>query len=598
MTQDFAPGGGACPARRESVGDALCRSERASAVAALENATRSAPDDEQLPLTAAALCLQQGWHAQAAALALKASAIRPFHPPARNLLAEALVAGGRFELARRVLERTARMAPGFEPALRNLADLDAVMATGTRATRTIEPPPPCDGALSVQAVDSLLQERAPRLSVCLIVRDEEVLLPACLDSVRDVASQLIVVDTGSVDRTASVALARGASLRRIRWAEDFSAARNEALCAARGDWILFIDADERLEPGSGEALLEAIRDERALFHSIAIRSDGRRGSFLAPRLFRNAPGIRYAGRVNEQVRHVLEALARDWGLGSGQPPVVLRHLGYSAELVAKRGKLERDTRLLERTIAEDPGNTYARIKRARADINANRLEDALARLREILPLLPWKEAVEGKETYLEEPAVLEGYCLLHLGRNHELADLMATYHAACRPSLNTRYLEGVASLATGRPDRAAGFLRDALSLQDEPAHSVPLPEATGPEIHCSLGAALAGLGDVAAAADAYRAATALEPDHVEATVGLICLRMASGERSQAMRDLVDLARRRGEDPKVWLHGYRLITLDPTLARSALAWAEEAARRFPSHEGVLRAVADARSRFGG
>ena len=88
---------------------------------------------------------------------------------------------------------------------------------------------------------------SPALSVCMIVRDEEVNLRRAIESVRDFASEVIVVDTGSRDRTVEIARSLGAKVSTHVWQEDFSLARNVAIEAASGDWILSLDADEWLD---------------------------------------------------------------------------------------------------------------------------------------------------------------------------------------------------------------------------------------------------------------------------------------------------------------------------------------------------------------
>ena len=97
---------------------------------------------------------------------------------------------------------------------------------------------------------------APRLSACLIVRDEQEMLPGCIASIRDVVDEVVVADTGSRDATVRLAEEAGAVVIHHAWRDDFSAARNAALDASTGDWALVLDADERLVPGAG-ALLRA-----------------------------------------------------------------------------------------------------------------------------------------------------------------------------------------------------------------------------------------------------------------------------------------------------------------------------------------------------
>ena len=82
----------------------------------------------------------------------------------------------------------------------------------------------------------------------MIVRDEESRLPACLESIRPAVDEIVIVDTGSTDRTVEIARSFGARVEVHPWQGDFSQARNIALELACGTWILYIDADERLRP--------------------------------------------------------------------------------------------------------------------------------------------------------------------------------------------------------------------------------------------------------------------------------------------------------------------------------------------------------------
>jgi glycosyltransferase involved in cell wall biosynthesis len=95
----------------------------------------------------------------------------------------------------------------------------------------------------------------------MIVRDEEENLRACLASAADLFDEIVVVDTGSADRTAEVARSFGARLFDFVWVDDFAAARNAALARATGDYAFWLDADDRLEPPQRDRL-------RALFDAL------------------------------------------------------------------------------------------------------------------------------------------------------------------------------------------------------------------------------------------------------------------------------------------------------------------------------------------
>jgi len=86
-----------------------------------------------------------------------------------------------------------------------------------------------------------------RVSLCMIVKDEEANLPDCLDSAADLADEMVIVDTGSADRTKEIAARFGAKVFDFAWVDNFAAARNESLKHAGGDWVFWLDADDRID---------------------------------------------------------------------------------------------------------------------------------------------------------------------------------------------------------------------------------------------------------------------------------------------------------------------------------------------------------------
>ncbi len=116
--------------------------------------------------------------------------------------------------------------------------------------------------------------RKGTLSLCMIVKNEEKYLVQCLKSVRDVVDEMIIVDTGSTDRTKDIARVFGATLYDFPWTGDFSAARNESLAHATGEWILILDADEVISPLDYPELskLRARKSSSPVAYSIATRN--------------------------------------------------------------------------------------------------------------------------------------------------------------------------------------------------------------------------------------------------------------------------------------------------------------------------------------
>jgi tetratricopeptide (TPR) repeat protein len=190
----------------------------------------------------------------------------------------------------------------------------------------------------------------------MIVKNEAKTLPRCLESVRGVVDEMVVVDTGSTDDTVAVAERLGARVFHFPWCDDFAAARNAAVSHARGKWILALDADEALARETRRTLRTLLRDERYQAYLINIRSPvkGARSQSAVinawPRVFRNRPEIRYAGRVHEQIS---PSIARMGGTVAATD-LVIDHLGYHQDFTDQMIKQARNLALLEHELAERP----------------------------------------------------------------------------------------------------------------------------------------------------------------------------------------------------------------------------------------------------
>jgi tetratricopeptide (TPR) repeat protein len=189
------------------------------------------------------------------------------------------------------------------------------------------------------------------ISACLIVKDEARHLGRCLDSLRSVADEVIVVDTGSSDGTPELARAAGARVIPIVWERDFSRARNVGLDAARGAWVLVLDADEFLTPAAQAELRALARAHTPAggLPAIAFRllqtssvDGGPTGMWVKlVRLFPRRPPIRYEWPIHEQVETSL-ARAGIPVIDSGIP---LIHTGY-ADPAQRAGKQRRNLAIL------------------------------------------------------------------------------------------------------------------------------------------------------------------------------------------------------------------------------------------------------------
>jgi tetratricopeptide (TPR) repeat protein len=207
------------------------------------------------------------------------------------------------------------------------------------------------------------------LSVCFIARNEEKALPRALASVKGVADEIIVTDTGSTDRTAEVAKEMGATVVHFPWCDDFSAARNFSISHARGDWILWLDSDEELLPDSVEELRACMARQNALAFYV-LRQDLKSADRLdyytvmwQLRLFRRHDDLRFLGRCHPDFQPDIDELAAKTGLRVEHSGITLRHYGYVAELT--QAKLQRAARLLQLELKDRPGQLYYLIEYGR-----------------------------------------------------------------------------------------------------------------------------------------------------------------------------------------------------------------------------------------
>ncbi len=204
----------------------------------------------------------------------------------------------------------------------------------------------------------------------MIVRDEEAMLPDCLASVRGVVDEIIVVDTGSKDATPAIARKAGARVVSFTWCDDFAAARNEALRHAHGDWILQLDADERLAPNAEQGLRKTLArpnfDCGMLRLHDATRGDAsitdvlsgreRQGEVqLVARLLRRTPDLAYVDSIHENVMPWL----RRRGMRVRGAELDIIHLGATKEVVGSKAKIERNVRLLRARLERDPSDVVA-----------------------------------------------------------------------------------------------------------------------------------------------------------------------------------------------------------------------------------------------
>lgn len=195
----------------------------------------------------------------------------------------------------------------------------------------------------------------PTISVCIICKDEEKLIKQCLESVKNIADEIIIVDTGSTDNTLEIAKEYTDEIHKVIWEEDFSKARNKALSFATMDWILVIDCDEELYEG-------ITKEEISKYTSVGkydgycvrliCKSDNREEEFSLFRLFRNSYKYQYKNRIHEQIIQCLDKSR------VGNADIIINHIGYSHEYIVEKDKTERNIKILSSYTDDEKDSFY------------------------------------------------------------------------------------------------------------------------------------------------------------------------------------------------------------------------------------------------
>ncbi|WP_339306083.1 glycosyltransferase [Paenibacillus sp. FSL L8-0435] len=343
--------------------------------------------------------------------------------------------------------------------------------------------------------------RAERISLCMIVKDEEELLPHCLASVQGAVDEIIVVDTDSSDRSAEIAQQYGALVVRFEWCEDFAAARNAGLERASGDWILFLDADEALDRAAREQIRSwtTVSGCDGLFLNIHnYTGSGQQGVTVNPvlRLFRNAPEHRFEGRIHEQIAAAI--CRRNPEAAFHVTDMVIHHYGYQTAIVERKDKVNRNVRLLQQAVEEEPDQPFHHYNLGVEYLRVGEAERALE---------TFGMARMGIDPAVTSYAHLlfkyEVRCLQHLNRWQEALDRIDAALELFPEYTDLMHHRGVCADALGDADRAEYSLREAVRMgPPPPIYHTEEGIGTYQTWH-TLGRLLEGRADLEGAVDAY-----------------------------------------------------------------------------------------------
>lgn len=365
-----------------------------------------------------------------------------------------------------------------------------------------------------------------KLSLCMIVKDEEKTLPKCLGSVRNVVDEIVVLDTGSTDRTVHIANKFAAKVHEFQWCNDFSAARNEALKYVTGDWVLVLDADESLAQKIVPQLQEAIHREEYLLINLVRQEVGAVQSpySLVSRLFRHHPEIYfsrpYHALVDDSVTEILSKEPK-WEVGYLQGVAIL-HSGYQKDTINQNNKYAKAQAAMEEFLATHPDDPYVCSKLGALYVETGKISEGV-------------ELLARGVTTAEDNYDILYELYYHLGiaysRVQNLKQAVAHYQAAIKLPIYPMLKLGAYN-NLGNLFKTAGDLNHA-KIAYENALKIDPNFATGH--YYNLGMTLKAMGLYTDAIACYQKAIGINPNYADAyqNLGVVLLKLGNLQASLA-----------------------------------------------------------------
>jgi glycosyltransferase involved in cell wall biosynthesis/predicted Zn-dependent protease len=513
--------------------------------------------------------IEDAWNSTLAAIAK-----RPFHPEAYLLLAEVALAASDGQTAKTCARRARALAPNWVVA-RQFANKP--LKGNNRPKWTAMP-----------------ESGQSRLSVCLIVRNEEKFVGQCLKSVQGLASQIVVVDTGSTDRTIEIAREFGAEVYSFAWCDDFSAARNVALEHATGEWILMLDADEELPAAEHARLRKDMEraDVIAFRLPLVDRGQEAKGRHCVPRLFRNAPNVYFEWRIHEQVFPSLVQCGKKWGLITAIGTAEILHHGYAPEIVKDRNKVERNLKLLRQAVQERPDEPVLQMNLGLELVRSDNLQTGLVHYREALRLLSSRPPAEVAPE-LREELLMQLASHLYKVRAHDEIVQALNSPLAKQGALNAsqHFALGLAHFELKQFREAADQMRQCIAKRKLPTISqVNSRVMTAAPEHC-LALSLVMLNEEAGADKAFRDALAVElSDTIKFDYAKF---LANRDRGvEALRQLHEIVAKNPQNAVVWRLGGEIALSRREYLEFAQDWTSEGIRHLPDDGLIVAQRAEA------
>ncbi|MBN2071807.1 MAG: tetratricopeptide repeat protein [Candidatus Krumholzibacteriota bacterium] len=431
-------------------------------------------------------------------------------------------------------------------------------------------------------LESIRNRKKAVISCCMITRDEGEFIENAIESVKGLADEIIIVDTGSVDDTARKAERLGARVFTCEWRNDFSEARNRAISKASGEWILILDADEIIEEKDHSRIARLIRqypEAAFMFEQWTYTNDSDTfgwkrcdddarmnremlGYFQSQqvRLFRNTELVRYEGQVHEDVERSLAS--------TGIPiikveDIIIHHYGRMKDSERMNRKHRMYLSLGEKKLGANPGNSKYIFELASQMLGLGNAEESLHLIDKGLDIVP--------ESW--EFLNLKGLAFLRQGRIDEAVDSFsrAVLINSEKPDLYNNL--GVAYNENRQPEEALKAMKKGLSIDPRNAN-----------ILRNLATSSIMVDDLDSALEYITSSLELDPFMAQSHVIHADILFRQGNQEDSVESLEKIRFLPGTDLKVYLKSIYIYTR-MKMAEKAGEVVERALSEYPGHEGL-------------
>jgi GT2 family glycosyltransferase/tetratricopeptide (TPR) repeat protein len=426
----------------------------------------------------------------------------------------------------------------------------------------------------------VIKRTEPELSLCMIARDNAGTIGPALESIKPWVDEMIVVDTGSNDETPMIAKRLGARVHHFPWCDDFSAARNESLKYARGQWIFWMDSDDTIDTANGRQVRLLIRRARGtgIFGFVVqvycpgAGPEGNNDVTVVDhvKLFRNLPDMRFEGRIHEQILPAIRRLNGDVAWSDA----FVVHSGYDHSPAGQEKKKERDLKLLHLEEKERPGHPFTLFNLGMTYNDIGEHAKAIDY---------FKRSIQNSGS--EETHLRKAYSLLVYAHGQS-RDLRSAWQACERgvqlfpEDLELRFRKALLLHQLGRLDESAAIYHAVLNDNGERHFNSMDRGIRSFKARQNLAAVYTDMGDFRSAEEQWRLILDEKPEYRRGWRGLSEILL----KQNKLREAATLAQRLLNDPRLRCHG--LLLQGEFLERqgdfrSARAAFEQVVREFPN-----------------